>query len=72
MMVGFGAGLTWGSCAIKWSAPKPGAPAPQKVAVSRLRYVWSSIKSIGWRLSRRIDATVSRLIDRVERKPPEE
>jgi hypothetical protein len=71
-MVGFGAGLTWASCAIEWSAVKPGATPPQKVAVSRLRYGWSGIKSLVSRILRRIDAAVSRLIDRVERKPPEE
>ena len=72
VMVGFGAGLTWASCAIQWSAPKPGALAPPRVAVSRLRYGWSGIKSFGWRLSRRVDATVSKLIDTIERKTPEE
>ena len=72
VMVGFGAGLTWASCAIQWSAPKPGAMAPPRAAVSRLRYGWSGIKSIGSRLSRRVDAAVSKVIDAVERKPPEE
>jgi 3-oxoacyl-[acyl-carrier-protein] synthase-3 len=72
VMVGFGAGLTWASCAIQWSAPKPGVIAPPRAAVSRLRYGWSSIKSIGSRLSRRVDAAVSQLIDTLERKTPEE
>ncbi len=72
VMVGFGAGLTWASCAIQWSAPKPGAIAPPRAAVSRLRYGWSGFKSIGWRLLRRIDATVSKLLDTLERKTPEE
>jgi len=72
VMVGFGAGLTWAACAIEWSATKPGALPPQKVAVSRLRYGWSGIKSMGWRVFRRIDAVVSKFIDVVERKPPEE
>ena len=72
VMVGFGAGLTWASCAIQWSTPKPGEIAPPRAAVSRLRYGWSGIKSIGWRLSRRVDATVSKLLDTLERKTPEE
>jgi 3-oxoacyl-[acyl-carrier-protein] synthase III len=72
VMVGFGAGLTWASCAIQWSAPKPGAIAPPRAAVSRLRYGWSGFKSIGWRLLRRIDAIVSKWIDLLERKTPEE
>ena len=69
VMVGFGAGLTWASCAIQWSASRPGALPPQRVAVSRLRYAWSGVKSIAWRMSRRIDAGVSKAIDTLERKP---
>jgi 3-oxoacyl-[acyl-carrier-protein] synthase-3 len=72
ILVGFGAGLTWASCAIEWSAVKRGAPPPQRVAVSRLRYNWSSVKSFGWRLMRRIDGIVSRMIDRLERRRPKE
>ncbi|MBI5650148.1 MAG: ketoacyl-ACP synthase III [Chloroflexi bacterium] len=72
VMVGFGAGLTWASCAIKWTAPQPGTPAPQRAAVSRLRYIWSGIKSFGFQLSRHIDAAVSKTIDGIERKPSEE
>jgi 3-oxoacyl-[acyl-carrier-protein] synthase-3 len=72
VMVGFGAGLTWASCAIQWTAPKPGAIPMPRVATSRLRYIWSGIKSMGWRLSRRIDAVVSKTIDVIERKPPAE
>ncbi len=69
VLVGFGAGLTWGSCAIEWSAAKPGQMPRQRAAVSRLRYTWSGLKSLGGRFSRRIDAGVSRVIDRLERKP---
>ncbi|HEX7589332.1 MAG TPA: beta-ketoacyl-ACP synthase III [Anaerolineae bacterium] len=72
VMVGFGAGLTWASCAIQWSATRPGATPPQRAAVSRMRYAWSGIKSIAWRLSRRIDAGVGGLIDTLERKPRKE
>ena len=72
VMVGFGAGLTWASCAIEWSAPKPGALPPPRAAVSRVRYLWSSIKSIVTRALRHVDAAVSKLIDLIERKPPEE
>lgn len=72
VMVGFGAGLTWASCAIQWSALKPGALPPPRAAVSRLRYIWSGLTSIVARVSRRIDAAVSRLIDFVKSKPPEE
>jgi 3-oxoacyl-[acyl-carrier-protein] synthase III len=72
VLVGFGAGLTWGSCAIEWSAAKQGATPPQRAAVSRLRYTWSGLKSVAGRLSRRIDAGVSRAIDTLERKPNKE
>ena len=72
VMVGFGAGLTWASCAIQWSATRPGATPPRRAAVSRMRYAWSGVKSIAWRLSRRIDAGVGGLIDTLERKPRKE
>jgi 3-oxoacyl-[acyl-carrier-protein] synthase-3 len=72
LMVGFGAGLTWASCAIQWTAPKRGAPARPRVAVSRLRYGWTGFKSMTARVLRHVDAAVSKLIDLIERKPPEE
>ncbi len=72
VMVGFGAGLTWAACAIQWSAAKHGATPPPRAAASRLRYGWSGIKSIVARISRHVDALVSRLIDFSERKPPAE
>jgi 3-oxoacyl-[acyl-carrier-protein] synthase-3 len=72
VLVGFGAGLTWGSCAIEWSAARPGMLPPQRAAVSRLRYAWSGLKSLAWRFSRRIDAGVSRAIDTLDRKPDKE
>jgi len=68
VMVGFGAGLTWAACAIEWTAPKPGEIPPARAASSRLRYAWSGFKSLGWRLSRHVDALVSKVIDTVERK----
>jgi len=68
VMVGFGAGLTWAACAIEWSALKAGAPTVERAARSRLRYVWSGLKSMGSRVSRHIDAAVSKVIDMVERK----
>jgi 3-oxoacyl-[acyl-carrier-protein] synthase-3 len=69
LMVGFGAGLTWAACAIQWTALKPGAPPRPRVAASRLRYGWSGVKSIAARISRRVDATVSKALDVIERKP---
>ncbi len=71
LMVGFGAGLTWGACAVQWTAQKYGVPPP-RVAISRVRYGWFGLRSLLARALRHIDALVSRLIDFVERKPPEE
>jgi 3-oxoacyl-[acyl-carrier-protein] synthase-3 len=72
VMVGFGAGLTWGACAIEWSARQAGTPTVERAARSRLRYVWSGLKSVASRLSRHIDSAVSKVIDTVEGKSPEE
>jgi hypothetical protein len=73
VMVGFGAGLTWASCAIEWTASKPGAPTlRQRAATGRLRYTWTGLKSLAARFARRVDAMVSKMIDVIERKPPEE
>ena len=73
VMVGFGAGLTWASCAVQWTATKPGAAAMrQRAATGRLRFAWSGVKSLVARISRHIDAAVSKIIDLIERKPPEE
>lgn len=68
VMVGFGAGLTWASCAIEWTTSKPGAIPIQRAATSRLRYVWSGFKSMGWQVLRHVDAMVSQAIDRMEKK----
>jgi hypothetical protein len=73
VLVGFGAGLTWAACAIQWTAVKPGAPTLRhRAATGRLRYVWAGFKALGWQLLRRTDAAVSKVIDAVERKTPEE
>jgi len=72
VLVGFGAGLTWAACAIQWTAVKPGAPTSRhRAATGRLRYIWAGFKALGWRLSRHIDAAVSKVIDAVERKTTE-
>lgn len=68
VMVGFGAGLTWASCAIEWTASKPGAIPLQRAATSRLRFAWLGIKAMGSRLFRRIDSLAGQVIDTVERK----
>ncbi len=71
LMVGFGAGLTWGACAVQWTA-RPHKPAPPAVAVSRVRFGLGGIRSVFLRILRHLDAAVGNLIAWIERKPPEE
>ncbi len=67
VMVGFGGGLSWGSCAIEWTKPTvPRQITPQRAAQSRLRYRWTGVKSFGHRVLRRVDASVSHMLDRIE------
>lgn len=67
VMVGFGAGLTWGSCAVEWTTSIVKRPVtPQRVATSRLRYRWSNFKSFGRRVLRRVDSGVTKTLDRIE------
>jgi len=45
--VGFGAGLTWGAAAIRWSAPLPPAPPSRwKKAWYRLLYRYAALRSL--------------------------
>ncbi len=58
--VGFGAGLTWGAAAIRWSAPLPAAPLTRWARmVYRLRYLQAGARSAGRRLSRWIGARIN-------------
>jgi 3-oxoacyl-[acyl-carrier-protein] synthase-3 len=67
VMVGFGGGLSWGSCAVQWTIPTVTRPmTPQRAAQSRLRYRWSNFKSFGHRVLRRVDSGVSKVLDRLE------
>ncbi len=69
VFVGFGAGLSWGACALEWTEPTiRRATTPQRAAQSKLRYQWSHVKSLGHRVLRRVDAGVSRTLDRIEGK----
>jgi len=52
VMVGFGAGLTWGAAVVEWSGPFPGV---RKLRPARLR-LYARIRSFILRLLRRIDA----------------
>ena len=67
VFVGFGAGLTWGACAIEWTKSTVGRKySPHEIAQSKLRYGWLRMKSFGHRLFRHVDSGVSRVIERVE------
>jgi len=60
---GFGAGLTWAAVAIRWTMPLP-VPAPsRRMTVRRsLRYRWARLRSLWWRLWRRIDARLFQIL----------
>ncbi|GIL15621.1 MAG: 3-oxoacyl-[acyl-carrier-protein] synthase 3 [Chloroflexota bacterium] len=67
VMVGFGGGLSWGSCAVEWTTPTRERPiTPQRAAQSRLRYRWSNFKSFSHRILRRVDSSVTHILDRIE------
>ncbi len=67
VFVGFGAGLSWGACALEWTEPTiKRITTPQRAAQSKLRYGWANVKSMGHRVLRRVDAGVSRTLDRIE------
>lgn len=69
VFVGFGAGLSWGSCAIEWTEPTiKRLTTPQRAAQSKLRYRWAHVKSIGHRMLRRVDSGVSHTLDRIEKR----
>ncbi|MCG3139213.1 MAG: 3-oxoacyl-[acyl-carrier-protein] synthase 3 [Anaerolineae bacterium] len=67
VMVGFGGGLSWGSCAVEWTAPTDKRLiTPQRAAQSRLRYRWANFKSFSHRVLRRVDSGVTHVLDRIE------
>ncbi len=68
LMVGFGAGLTWGACALQWTATKLPAPPAPRAAASWVRYNWFGIRSILTRVLRHVDATISKLLEVLERR----
>jgi 3-oxoacyl-[acyl-carrier-protein] synthase-3 len=58
--VGFGAGLTWGAAAIRWTRPQP-TPTPRWRRFLRwLRYVLAALRSWARRLLRRLAALWTR------------
>lgn len=55
LMVGFGAGLTWGAAIVQWGVPKPPVPAWRRT-LDGLRYIVASIRSRARRVGRRLGA----------------
>jgi 3-oxoacyl-[acyl-carrier-protein] synthase-3 len=56
VLVGFGAGLTWGASVIQWGVPLPVAPAPWWLRLFRwLYYRWARVRSWGARQRRRAE-----------------
>ena len=61
--VGFGAGLTWAAAAVRWTMPLPAPTPSRRTTVQRsLRYRWARMRSLWWRLWRRIDARLFHIL----------
>lgn len=61
VFVGFGAGLTWGASAIRWSAPLPPPPPPRwKRAWYGLRYRHAAVRSLVRRFFRWLSALLTK------------
>ncbi len=57
VLVGFGAGLTWGAAVVHWSVPLPKPPlSRRKRVLSWLRYRWATLQSFLRRFLRKIEA----------------
>jgi len=54
--VGFGAGLTWGAAAIRWTRPQPAPVSRWRRFWRRLRYLVAALRSRSRRLLRRVGA----------------
>lgn len=51
--VGFGAGLTWGAAAVRWSVPLPLEPPSRREMIERqLRYLYATLRSLARRFLR--------------------
>jgi 3-oxoacyl-[acyl-carrier-protein] synthase III len=57
ILVGFGAGLTWGAIALQWGVPLPLAPVtwPQRIRHA-IYYQWASVRSLAKRCFSRLDS----------------
>ncbi len=56
ILVGFGAGLTWGAIALQWGIPLPVTPTPWWLRMFRwIYYRWARVRSWGARQRRRAE-----------------
>lgn len=56
MLVGFGAGLTWGATVVQWGVPLPVTPAPWWLRMFRwVYYRWARVRSWGARQRRHVE-----------------
>lgn len=66
VLVGFGAGLTWGAALLQWSeVPLRAKPSPARRTLARLIYPWANLRSGLLRLYRRLDAIWCALVKRL-------
>ncbi len=57
VLVGFGAGLTWGAALLRWGVPTPVPPVPRwRRLLHWLGYRLAAVRSLAMRLARKIDA----------------
>jgi len=60
VLVGFGAGLTWGAVALRWGLPTPLPPIPRwRRTVNWLGYRLAGLRSFAIRVLRKLDAALS-------------
>ncbi|MFQ6058200.1 MAG: beta-ketoacyl-ACP synthase III [Anaerolineae bacterium] len=65
VLVGFGAGLTWGAAVVQWGVPLPARRWPWwRRALQWLRFRWAGVKSFFHRLGRKLDSLWSALTGR--------
>jgi 3-oxoacyl-[acyl-carrier-protein] synthase-3 len=57
VLVGFGAGLTWGATTIKW-VPTPPPASPLEQRAHEVRYWWASLRSAWRRFWRRLESWI--------------
>jgi 3-oxoacyl-[acyl-carrier-protein] synthase-3 len=73
VLVGFGAGLTWGAAAVRWGVSLPvEAPPRWRRAWHWLYYRWAALRSGVLRLTRRVESMFKLPFEREQRRPEKE